>query len=217
MFFRQFRNLEPGEFIVVGADTAMGLNDYCAAQFLSPRNNDVPMVYHSRTSATDMTNRLFEVLEKIYDVTGVAPVVAYERNNGGVFELERLASLNRLNKFRIYVAKNVGNLDNATGSKIGWDTNTATRPMMLAEIKEAIDKQLITIYDKATLTEMFSFILAQTSSTVKAQAEKGAHDDLIMSLAIAWQLRQTEVARSSQDLERVVHRNASNAKKWQLR
>jgi hypothetical protein len=164
-----------------------------------------------------MTNRLFEVLEKIYDVTGVAPVVAYERNNGGVFELERLASLNRLNKFRIYVAKNVGNLDNATGSKIGWDTNTATRPMMLAEIKEAIDKQLITIYDKATLTEMFSFILAQTSSTVKAQAEKGAHDDLIMSLAIAWQLRQTEVARSSQDLERVVHRNASNAKKWQLR
>jgi len=39
---------------------------------------------------------------------------------------------------------------------------------------------------------MFSFIISQTSTSWKAQAEQGAHDDLIMSLAIAWQLYQTE-------------------------
>jgi hypothetical protein len=39
---------------------------------------------------------------------------------------------------------------------------------------------------------MFSFIVNQTSSSWKAQAESGAHDDLIMALAIAWQLYQSE-------------------------
>lgn len=217
MFYRQFRPIESGEFIVVACDTATGVNDYCAAQFISTNNNDVPLVYHSKASATEMTNKLFPVLEKIYDVTGIAPVVAYERNNGGVFELERLASLNRNNKFRIYLMKNVGSIDNAPESKIGWDTNTATRPMMLSDLKDAVDKQVIKIYDKPTINEMFSFIISQTSSSYKAQAEKGAHDDLIMSLAIAWQLRQTEVGRSRQDLEHVIQRNAQNAKKWQLR
>jgi hypothetical protein len=63
---------------------------------------------------------------------------------------------------------------------------------MLSMLKEAIDNNLITIYDKPTISEMFSFIISQTSSSWKAQAEQGAHDDLIMALAIAWQLYQTE-------------------------
>lgn len=63
---------------------------------------------------------------------------------------------------------------------------------MLSMLKEAIDNRLITIYDKPTVNEMFSFIVSQTSSSWKAQAEQGAHDDLIMALAGAWQLYQTE-------------------------
>lgn len=78
------------------------------------------------------------------------------------------------------------------GSYRDWDTNTATRPKMLADLKEAIDKRLIKIYDKRTINEMFSFIVVQTSTAWKAQAEKGANDDLVMALAIAWQLQQSE-------------------------
>jgi hypothetical protein len=63
---------------------------------------------------------------------------------------------------------------------------------MLEDLKNAIDNKLIRIYDKQTVNEMFAFIVVQTSSSWKAQAEKHAHDDLIMSLAIAWQLYQTE-------------------------
>jgi hypothetical protein len=59
-------------------------------------------------------------------------------------------------------------------------------------LKEAIDGRLLRIYDKQTISEMFSFIISQTSSSWKAQAESGAHDDLIMALAIAWQLYQSE-------------------------
>lgn len=192
MSFRQFRKIEKGEFFIVAADTSAGMGDYCAVQFLSKTKLDIPLVYHSKLLATEMTNALHPVLEKLSDLTGVKPVVTYERNNGGVFELERLSALNRLGKYKIHKMMTYGTIDNPDVTKLGWDTNTATRPKMLADWKEAVDKHLVAIYDKPTINEHFSFILSQTSSSVKAKAESNAHDDLVMSCAIAYQLYQTE-------------------------
>lgn len=194
MAWRRYRELKRGEFIVCFVDTAAGGLDYCAAQFLSKTNIDVPIVYHSKVIASEMTPHIHSELENIYKVTGVKPVVAYETNNGAIFELERLARLNRNQCYHIYQQKlGVGTTNTTEDSvKLGWSTNTATRPAMLSMLKEAIDNKLITIYDKPTVTEMFSFIVSKTSSSWKAQAESGAHDDLIMSLAGAWQMYQTE-------------------------
>ena len=189
---RRYREFERGEFIVVGVDTAAGGTDYCAAQFLSKNKLDEPLVYHSKVLATEMTPVILEQLEAIYDKTGVRPVVAYERNNGGVFEIERLASLNRAGKFKVFVMPTYGTTDNPTAKRLGWDTNSATRPKMLSDLKEAIDKHLVRLYDKMTIEEMFSFVVVQTSTSWKAQAELEAHDDLVMALAIAWQLQQQE-------------------------
>jgi len=192
--FRRYRPYNTGEFIVVGVDTSWGGTDWCAAQFMSKTTLDVPTVYHSKALATEMTPQIHLELERIYNETKVKPVVAFERNNGGVAEIERLATLNRDGKYRIYVEKkNVGSTDTTQDTvKLGWTTSSATRPIMLSMLKEAIDAQLIRIYDKPTINEMFSFIISQTSTSWKAQAEQGAHDDLIMALAIAWQLYQSE-------------------------
>lgn len=188
--FRQYRKIESGEFFCIFADTSAGMNDYCACQFLSKSRLDVPLVYHEKIVATEMTPKLLTVLERIFDVTQVKPIIAYERNNGGLFEMERLAQMNRLNKFDIFRMPNAGKIDNADAVKLGWDTTTATRPKMLQDLKEAIDHRLIRVYDKPTVDELYSFILVQTSSAWKAQAESNAHDDLVMSLAGAWQLQQ---------------------------
>lgn len=192
--FRRYRDYQVGEFIVCFADTAAGGSDYCAAQFLSKTKLDFPVVYHSRTIATEMTPLIHLELERIYDVTHVMPVVAFERNNGGVFELERLAGLNHSGKYTIYQQKtNVGTTsDTKESSRLGWDTNSATRPQMLQAWKEAFDKRLPIIYDRPTINEHFSFVVMQKSSSWKAQAESGAHDDLVMASAGAWQLYQTE-------------------------
>lgn len=193
--FRRYRQYERGEFYLVFCDTAWGGADWCAGQFLCKGKIDVPVVYHSKQLASEMTPRIHQELEAIYDKTGVQPVVAFERNNGGVAEMERLASLNRQGKYRIYVEKtNIGSTQGVENStRLGYTTSSATRPTMLSMLKEAIDNRLIRVYDKPTINEMFSFIISQTSSSWKAQAEKGSHDDLIMSLAGAWQLYQTEV------------------------
>jgi len=200
--FRKYRGLKEGEFILVFADTSVGAGDYCAAQFLSKTKLDVPLVYHSKSTATEMTPLLHLELERISDITGIQPVIAYERNNGGAFELDRLGRLNRNGKYLIYQMKtNTGTTKHIQDTvKYGWDTNSATRPIMLQMLKEAIDKQLIKLYDKPTINEMFSFVIKQTSTMWKAQAEVGAHDDLVMSLAGVWQMYQTEKEPEKEDL-----------------
>jgi hypothetical protein len=213
---RQYRSLTPGEFITVGVDTSAGGVDYCAAQFLSTDNLDVPLIYHDKILATEMTPIMLQMLERIYDITGIKPCVAYERNNGGVFELERLASLNRHNKFSIYESKPFGMVNNSEAKIIGWNTSAATRPKMLADLKEFVDKHLLTIYDEPTLKEMFSFVVVQTSSSWKAQAEKGSHDDLVMSLAIALQLYLTEHKPHTVVNKSVVVNNSGARKKWSI-
>lgn len=194
MSFRRYRKYEKGEFYIVACDTAAGGGDYCAGQFLCKDKIDVPVVYHSPNIVTDMTPLIHQELEKIYDITGIKPVVAFETNNGGLYELERLAALNRNGKYRIYLQKtNVGTQELTDNTKkYGFTTSSGTRSPMLTLLKDAIDNELITIYDEPTITEMFSFVEVQTSTSWKAQAESGAHDDLIMALAIAWQLYQTE-------------------------
>lgn len=199
--WRQYREFLPGEFIVVGGDTSTGAGDYSVCQFLSRTKLDVPLVYHSPKVSSEMTTAIVPVLGAIHDQTGIAPTVAYERNNGGVFEMERLSTLNRSGKYSLFKMPNLGRIEAPDAVKLGWDTNTATRPAMLLQLKEVIDKQAITIYDRPTIEEMFSFVTVQTSSSWKAQAESHAHDDLVMALAIAWQLYQLAHAITSQSRE----------------
>lgn len=188
--FRRYRQYQKGEFIIVAADTSSGGGDYSCAQFLSKTNLDVPTVYHSKQTATEMTPLIALELDTIYKQTGVKPVVAYETNNGGVFELQRLATLNREGNWIMYLQKSIGTTDGLEMTqKYGFSTNSATRPAILQLLKEAIDNQLINVYDKQTINEMFSFIIKPNG---RPEAEQSSHDDLVMSLAIAWQMYQTE-------------------------
>ena len=191
--FRQFREFEKGEFIVIGGDLSAGGKDRSCCQFISKNRIDVPLIYDSPKMAVEMTNEIVPVLENICEVTGVKPLIAYERNNGGVFEMERLATMNRNGTYELFKMPVYGKeIDTEQRMKqevrYGWDTNTATRPMMLAALKETIEKKIIRIYDKATIEEMYSFIVSQTSNSWKAQAERNAKDDRVMALAIAWQV-----------------------------
>ena len=191
MSFKQFRPFQRGEFILVGVDPSHGGGDNTAAHFLSHKWLDVPQIYHSPMTITAVTPILHQELTRISKETGVAPVVAYETNNGGDFELERLSRLNRYGDYRIYTMKQLDAHQRRmvdTG-KLGWNTNTATRPKMLRELKEAAEGELIHLYHRLTVDEMFSFIIGTNG---KPEAEDGAHDDLVMALAIVWQLYQTE-------------------------
>lgn len=186
---KQYRKLEPFEFLVCGVDTAAGGGDYCAAQFVSKTYLDVPLVIHSPMTITAVTPTIHNTLEKVYNDTQTCPTVAYERQNGGLFEMERLGTLNREGKYRLFTMPTYGSTQNPDPTKTGWDTNSATRPKMLQDLKQAIDGKALKIYDPQTVKELFTFIISKSG---KPQAEDNAHDDLVMALAIAFQLYQTE-------------------------
>jgi hypothetical protein len=161
--FRQYRQFEPGEFIICAVDTAGEGQDWNAGQFLSKNRLDVPLVLHYEGSITDVTPELKLALELIQMQTGVNPVVAYETNNGGGYEFERLSRLNKLQKYtmyRQYKQDERGKLKHT--DKLGWSTNSATRGPMLIELQDMVKNNLVRLYDKLTIDEMFSFVKHKT-------------------------------------------------------
>lgn len=202
--FRQYRKIEKSEQFVVACDTASGGLDRTAIQFMSKTKMDVPLVFHSKVTTSDALPLLSRSLENIFDTTGIKPVIAIERQNGGTFLMDRLAGMNYANKYELFKMPRKGNVEQQETIHLGWDTNSATRPVMLQELKDAIDKRVLMIYDKETITEMYSFVVVQTSTAWKAQAETGAHDDLVMSLAIALQMHQSVKVFSQVAITRVL-------------
>ena len=193
--FRRYRDYKKGEFILVAADTSSGGGDYCAVTFLSKTHLDMPNIYHSEVTASSMTPILYEELNKIHKETGVKPVVAYETNNGGVFELQRLATLNREGHYNMYTQKKRGTTAGKEETpKYGFSTNSATRPAILQQLKDCVDGQLIDFKDKPFINELFSFIVRPSG---RAEAENSTHDDIVMSTAIAWEMYQTELQPNS--------------------
>jgi hypothetical protein len=191
--FRLYRVPKPGEFFVIFVDTAGEGSDFNAGQFLSKTLIDVPLVMHYEGSITDVTPKLLPVGKYLRQMTGVRPVIAYETNNGGGYELERLNRLNKDGDFIIYCQYKLdseGHLERT--DKMGWNTNTATRPAMITGVEDLVNNTLVKLYDLPTINETFSFVKKMKPGGWKAEAEEGAHDDLIMALAGVWQMYQTE-------------------------
>lgn len=188
--FRLYREIDKGEFFVIGVDCAQGGIDANFGQFLSKTKIDVPLVFEKNCVAAEMTPIIHEALEWLYSRTGVEPVVAFERQMGGVSALSQLQTLNRNGHYRIYQRRKLGTVNGEILTDvIGWDTNPQTRPQMLGDLKQAIDNGLIRLYDKRTINELSKFIVTKKG---RAEAAPNCHDDAVMSLAIAWQLYQTE-------------------------
>ncbi len=194
---RLYRQPKKGEFFVVFGDCAQGGADSNFVQFLSKDRIDVPLVLQMQGVAASMTPILHQTLEWIFDKTGIQPVIALERNMGGSSEMERLRLLNRQNKYRIYAMKTIGKTTGEDETELlGWSTDTASRPRMIGDLKEAIDAKHLTIYDKETISQLSTFIVNKQNKPVAAA---NTHDDAVMSLAGAWQLYQTEYKITEDD------------------
>lgn len=195
--FRLYRQLNRGEFIVGFGDTAQGGDDKNFSQFMSKTQADIPLVYSRYGVAAESTPYIHQALEWIFDKTGVRPVFAFERQNGGASEMHNLMMMNRSNKYILYQMKQGGGLnDDEFKPKWGWDTNVVTRPTMIGEWKVAFEARQIGVYDQETLDDHQSFV---TNKQGKPEAAVGTHDDGVMSCAGAFQLYQTEQPSESEE------------------
>ena len=95
-------------------------------------------------------------------------------------ELERLKYPN------FYVRMKVDTYTNKTEKAFGFNTNTKTRPLIIAELVQLFRDQIDNINDKETLEEALTLVRNEKG---KAEAQLGYHDDLIIALGIACYIR----------------------------
>jgi len=79
---------------------------------------------------------------------------------------------------------------------LGWPTNSATRPILVDDLAEAINTGSLQINSALLVNECFTFILTDRGS---AEAQPGKFDDRVLSAGIAWQLRKRSRARWSSE------------------
>ncbi|ERI10239.1 hypothetical protein [Aneurinibacillus aneurinilyticus] len=169
---RIFRKPEEGKRYVIGADTAKGKSDgdWDVAYVIEERSGEMCAVIRGKWD-TDLYGKKLDVLGRYYNTA----LLAVENNNTGNSVLNTL--FNTCKYPLLYLWKK---------GDLGWNTNTATRPVMISDFKEAIRDQLFAIYCRALYKECLTFI----DKNGKPQADDGCTDDCIMAYSIALQVRQ---------------------------
>jgi phage terminase large subunit len=118
------------------------------------------------------------------------------------FSTYPIMELERLGYPKLYVRESVDDYTHKVRRSYGFVTNAKTRPVILSGLIHAAREGIGLISDEATLLEMLSFV--RNEETLRPEAEPGAHDDLVMALAIAHHIRpqQSYLAQAAPEEER---------------
>jgi hypothetical protein len=164
---------------VIGVDVAEGKEwgDYSDASVLSVLSGELVAKYHGRIDPDLFAEELVK-LGKFY---GNA-LIGVENNNHGLTVVTGLRHMNYPNMYRQQILDQVSRKQ---GIRYGWRTDKASKPLMIDELNRAIREHDIQVYDEPTLAELRTYV----------RDEKGAmhgspHDDRVISLAIANQMRK---------------------------
>lgn len=187
-----YRKPDHDEYCVIGADPAEG-NDNSTFVVISKKRGDVIIIGQSKEESPQLGHSLNHVGLYLKKVTGHLPLIAVERNVGSA-TIHVLKTLNYFNLFRM--PDSFTKTDTDTSEQYGWITSSVTRPKMLDDLALAIRQQAITIPSKLIVDELFTFI--RNAKTGKPEADTGCNDDLVMALAIAWQVYQIAPTRTLQ-------------------
>jgi len=167
-----------GHPYVLSMDTAGEGSDFFACHVLDNTSGEqVAVLHYAGSNEIEVTRQVY-CLGKWYNDA----LIGVEVNFGTypILELQRLGYTNQ------YRREKVDTLREGTVSKFGWRTTSVTRPNMIAELKDVLDKEIGLINDVGTLNECLMF---QKNDDGRPEAIQGEHDDLVMSLAIAYMIR----------------------------
>ncbi|WP_325224419.1 hypothetical protein [Schnuerera sp.] len=167
-----------GEFYSVGADVAEGLahGDYSCGLVGDSKFNIVAM-WHGHIDPDLFGDELYKL--------GVFYNYAYlgiENNNHGLTTLKRLQDREYWN---IYFQKTYDRITDQITSKMGWNTNVKTKPLMIDKLAEFIRELYLGIYSDLVISECFTYVINDNGTT---DAQQGCHDDTVMALGILLQL-----------------------------
>ena len=189
-----FEQPQQRDVYVAAADTAEGGADYCVLKIINVTQRREAFVYRARCGvkafykACDHWCRIYN--NALFAVENNFP------GNAVILGLEEDCHYNNLYK-EIANTRVISKMSDKPKIKTGWQTNVATRKLMIAELKYFIEDDNdvdvdnfapeYEIYDEILLREMLTFI----NKDGKYEAEEGKNDDDVIASAIATQMYKT--------------------------
>ena len=174
------------DVFLIGADVSLGVGqDYSAAVVLNQEGNVCATYRDNSIDPSNFGDVLF-YLGRYFNNA----LLAVESNSMGVATITRLQQMGYMNLY--YQTKRVITMTDEEGSRPGFRMTTSTKPMVIGYLKRAIDEEDIWIPSKEIIAELKTYVANDKGQT---EALSGNHDDLIMALAIAWEVRRTHADR----------------------
>ena len=170
---------EPNKSYVIGGDVAEGLStgDYSTLTCIEVATRKICAIYRGHVPP-DEFYRVCSTLGKFYNNA----LLAIEVNKDGLWvnnELERSGYNN------LYYRQKLDDVTKQMTKQFGWRTARDTRDSMLSEMLSVFSSMEFTCLP--LLKEMMAFV---RNSRGRPEAMAGNHDDLIISTAIAFQVRK---------------------------
>jgi hypothetical protein len=171
--------VRPGKDYIVAVDTAGGGvdGDFAAVQVIDATTGMQCAELQERLAPLELARAAAELAREY----GGA-LVAVERNNHGSAVLAYLATVERYE--RVY----------RQAGQPGWLTTAASKPEMVSGLGALLVERPQMFLSKRLLAECRTFVRGEYG---RSGAASGAHDDLVMSMALAHRVRAEMVGRSS--------------------
>jgi len=170
---------------IIGADVALGVGqDYSTAVVLNKERQVCALFRDNFTDPSNFGDILF-YLGRYFNNA----LLAVESNSLGIATLNRLKQMNYVNLY--YQTKAASLLDDE-GGKPGFRTTVGTKPMIIGNLKRAVEESDIDIRSDVIVGELRTYVSAENGST---NALAGNFDDTVMALAIAFEAYRTHQHR----------------------
>ena len=173
------------ENYIIGADVALGVRqDYSTAVIMDKGGRVCALFRDNTIDPTKFGEWLF-YLGRYYNNA----LLAVESNSMGIATLTQLKHMNYIN---MYYETKAAKLSHEETETPGFRMTTGSKPRVIGQLKNAIEEDDIWVPSKDMIAEMKTYI---SDDTGKTMALEGHHDDTIMALAIAWEVRRTHIDR----------------------
>jgi hypothetical protein len=166
-----------GRRYVISADVSRGdSNDYSAFHVIDADSLEIVAEYMGKIAPDKLADLLMDV-GKQYNTALLAP----ENNTFGYFTCVRLRDMGYK---RLYYMSTHGDpfqyIPTDMNALPGFQTNSKTRTQILAKLEEVFRNKAMKIYSQRLYDQLQAFVW----NGQRAEAMKGGHDDLVLSLAI---------------------------------
>ena len=180
-----YRHPREGYPYVIGGDTAGDGSDRFTAHVIDNTSGMQDAVLLMTTGEKEYVNQMY-CLGHYYNTA----LIGIEAN----FSTYPNNELQRLHYPRLYVRESLDDYTHKVRHSFGFVTSKLTRNTIIANLINHVKNSSELICDHATLEEMLTFV---RNEDFRPEAQEGAHDDLVMALAIALAIgdQQSRVAQ----------------------